>query len=235
MVMFRKSNLSEEYAAIIAKIEEGDRHIPQHEQPRTISDSGFAMFVTPGHEVLFEDFEWFGAVMNHNLADPWAVEETPDTLLTVLEDTPDVGRTYRVFYNVALLGKLQICVHGISGISSRDDFLRDRGELAVLNLRYLRFVPYHDVHQLLTTLYVLIGPFVEREAAYARASQAATALLTGHLWECVRMPDIVPDFEACAAGPYDLLRKTTDHWKKNRVDPFAKWDGDRPNRSPTQA
>jgi hypothetical protein len=224
--MFGKPSLSNEYARIIRQLEEGERHVPQHNRPKSIHDSGFESFVTPAHEVLFEDFNWFGALMNRQTADPWAVEETPDTLLKDLDD-PDLGRTYNVYYNAVMMGRLQIGIGDLHSLLHPQEFIHKRSARAFLQLNWLRFVPYDDAHQFVSALGLLLGRFEEHEAAYARAAAAATAALMGYLWESVRVEDAVMDFEYRTEGPYDLLLQTTDHWKANGIDPFESWNGDR--------
>ena len=54
--------------------------------------------ITVAHEVLFEDFRWFGAVLNQHVAEPWGIEELNDTNVRGIE-APDVGRRYQVYYN----------------------------------------------------------------------------------------------------------------------------------------
>lgn len=168
--------------------------------------------------------------MNFQLPDAWAVEETPDTLLKDLED-PDLGRTYRIYYKPIMLGTLQVGIGDLSVLLRPEEFIHKRSARAVLDLHWLRFVPYDDAHQLVVTIDLLLGPFAERDAAYARASAAATAALTRYLWESVRVEDVVMVFGHSTEGPYELLRRTTDQWKANSIDPFERWNGDRPSRS----
>ena len=35
-------------------------------------------------------------------------------------------------------------------------------------------------------------------------------------------------FQHRVDGPYEALREIIDHWKKNDIDPFKRWGGDRP-------
>lgn len=60
-----------DYSGIKAQIEEGKRHRPQHQQPTSLVAGGaIASWITPAHETLFEDFRWFGAVLNQHVAEP---------------------------------------------------------------------------------------------------------------------------------------------------------------------
>ena len=177
---------------------------------------------------MFEDFRWFGAVLNRNIADPWAIEELPDTnVRDMAADGPEYGRRYQIYYNACEMGTLQVTLGGHEWIMQPEKFAENRQARALLDLDYLRFVPYGDAHSLVSAVIMHTGPFIDYATASARASALATAALTKHLWETVRVPDAAMDFEHQTEGSYELLRHTTDHWKKNGIDPFEKWGGDR--------
>jgi len=233
--VFGKQSLSDDYAPIIKAIAEGERHKPQHERPRTVGDSGLTSFVTPAHEVVFADFDCFAAVLIHQVTEPWSIEETSDTLVDDRRsDSPDVGRTYVVYYNSLRMGRLQVTVgtgDDVQIFETAEWFLEHRAALAILELDYLRWVPYDDAHSLISALEFLLGSFEDRKNANARASSAATAALTAYLWESVRVENSVMSFDHRVDGPYELLRMITEHWKTNGIDPFERWGGDRPDYS----
>lgn len=218
----------EDYSGIVAAIKEGKRHVPQHQQPESLAAGGAVKsYIRPANELLFEDFRWFGAVMNREVAEPWSIEELPNTdVRDWFADVPEVGRRYQVYYNACEMGTVQVRVGGYDYMDP-ERFAENRQALALIDLNYLRFVPYEDAHSLIYTIVLFVGSFENGDAARARAAAEATAMLSEHLWETVRKPDIDMSFMHRTEGPYELLRHTTDHWKTNGIDPFEKWGGDR--------
>ncbi|WP_284339069.1 hypothetical protein [Devosia nitrariae] len=229
--MFGKPSILKEYAGLARQLEEGERRPPQHERPRSVTDKGFASFATSGVQAVFEAFEYFGTLMNRQVSDPWTIEETSDTLVKdIRSDSPELGRTYRVYYNGVRMGRLQV-TEGVTadGLGKDIEWHREhRSAYVILELDNLRFVPYDDVLSMVSTVELLVGVFDDNDLARARAKSSAAAALTGYLWEVMRAGDeYVPPFEHRVDGPYDLLKITTDHWKERGIDPFERWDGDR--------
>jgi hypothetical protein len=219
--------IHKDYSRVKAEIEEGKRHKPKHEQPTSLIDGGaVSSFINAAHEVLFDDFRWFGALLNQHVAEAWAIEELNDTSVRGL-DGPEVGRRYRVYYNSCKMGTIQVTVGGHEWIFHPEKFAEHRQARVEVELRYLRFVPYEDAHSLLSTISLFTSPFGEGDEARSKAANLATAALAGHIWESVRNPDVDMTFEFGAEGPYELLRESTDHWKANGIDPLEKWEGDR--------
>ncbi|CAH2407930.1 hypothetical protein [Mesorhizobium escarrei] len=216
------------YDRIKNLIEEGKRHKPHHQQPKSLIEGGAVeTFITAAHEVLFDDFRWFGAALNQHVAEPWAVEELNDTDVQGI-DGPEVGRRYQVYYNACRMGTVQVTIGGHTWIFRPETFADNREARVEVDLNYLRFVPYNDAHSLISTVALFVGKFGDDgDAARAEASAVATAALTRHLWESVRNPDIDMCFEFRTDGPYELLRGTSDHWKAEGIDPFETWGGDR--------
>ena len=228
--MFGKPTLRQEYANIIRQIEDGERLPPDHQPPKSIRDSGFETFITPAHQVFFEHFKWFGVMMNHKTSDPWCIEELPDTLVRDYQsDSPEIGRRYRVFYNACNMGTLQVLPAG-DVLKDIEDWKNAPEAHAILQLNYLQFVPWDEAAALVRAVEVLMGRFEDYDAAWARASAAATAALSAHLWEVVRVPDIAMDFYHSTHGPYDTVRETNARWESSGLDPMEKWSGDRPQR-----
>lgn len=123
---------------------------------------------------------------------------------------------------------MQVTV-GIGLLLRRDKSEDKRAARVELTLNYLRFIPYQDARGLLYELQLMIGPFDfdDAESSRTRAGALAADELGGHLWECVRNSDFDPIFDFFVHGPYDLLRHQVDHWKKDNIDPIARWGGDR--------
>lgn len=220
--------LHQDFQKIIQLIEEGERHAPRHDPPLSLEAGGaYESFIKPPHVVLFNDFRWYGSMLNHHLADSWSVEELNDTdVRDPLSDGPKVGRRYRVWYNACELGTIQVTVGGIDWIFNPEHFESNRCASVLIDLNYLRFVPYQDAHNFVSTIALLT--FQDRKDARNLASAEATAALASYLWESVRCPEIAVAFEHRLEGPYDLLREVTDGWELDGIDPFERWGGDRP-------
>lgn len=209
------------YSHILALLE-GPRHTPQHQQPVSLAAGGaISSWIRPEHEVLFQDFRWFAALLNKHLADPWAIEELPSTDARGY-DAPDIGRTYAVWYNACEVGTFQVTLgSGIRLFSQKST--GERSARLELNLRYLRFIPYVHARGLLYELALMVGSFdrARDDECRIRAQMNAADALSGHLWEAVRNPDLDPHFDFIVEGSYDLLRDQNDHWMKHGYDPMA--------------
>lgn len=228
--MFWKPSIVKEYAGLIKKLEEGKRRPAQHDRPQAL-DGQFKGFHTAGAQATFEGFEYFAAALNRHVAEPWTIEETADThIKDIMSDSPSLGRTYQVFYNGVRLGRLQVG-DGLSaeGILEEIEWHRQNpSAYVILDLDYLRFIPYDHAVSLVSAIELYAGPFENNDISGPRARSKAVEALTGHLWEVARASDeYVPSFDHRVTGPYDLLRHTTAHWKAGGVDPFERWNGDR--------
>jgi hypothetical protein len=217
-----------EYKGIKAQIEEGERHKPNHKQPASLAAGGAVKsFITPADEILFDDFRWFGAVLNRHIAEPWSIEELNNTDARGY-DGPDVGRQYHIWYNACRMGRMQVTCGGQASMQPERSAENILARVEI-ELNYLRFVPYHDALGLISEIALFIGSFDfedgERSRVLARGEGAGA--LAGHLWEAVRQSDLDPQFEYSITGPYELLRQTVDHWMTHGIDPFEKWSGDR--------
>lgn len=200
----------------------GERRSPKHVQPQSLAGGGVhPSSIQPEHQVLFEDFRWFGALINKHIPKPWAIEELPTTVARGY-DSPDIGRNYKVWYNACEVGSFQITV-GSAALFNRSIPGEERSAVLDLSLNYLRFIPYQNAHGLLYGLSLLIGDFRKERADTCRAlarAQAADAL-GGYLWEAIRAPDIDPTFTFRAEGSYDLVRDRTNEWLQSGYDPLA--------------
>lgn len=226
-------NPRKEYAGIIKQIESGERMPPSHDIPRSIREpgEGFESFRSPAHDIFFEDFRWLQTMMNHNTAEPWCIEEMSDTLIRDLaSDRPELGRRYRVYYNSCTMGTLQVHPGGF-GLLDPERFKRERKAWAIVDLEYLRFIPWDHAIGFVRTVHFQLGAFPDYDTAWAKASAAATEALTGYLWEAMRIDDLVMDFNHSFEGPYEVVQQTTEHWANDpKFDPLRQWNGDRPSR-----
>jgi len=226
--LFGQRSIIKDYAAIIKGIKRGVRRKASHDRPASLAENGFSSFITPAHEVLFADFDWFGATLNWYVRGPWCVEEMRDTLLRDGDD-PDLGRRYKVYFNNIELGKLEVGlgVQNFSLDTSAERFRVNRSARIVMDINYLRFVPYTDAHVFLSAIEFLLGSVSDPasaesvQAARNDASSRATAALSGYLWEAFRTQDeYVPAFEHSTEGPYVMFRHTIEHWKAGGLNAF---------------
>ena len=229
------------------EIYDGERREPRHDRPSSLNPHGWKTFVSPPLEILYAEFDWFGAVLDQQVGGGWAIEETSNTIIRG-PDAPQLGRTYMVYYHSIKMGDLEV---GLGGYSpTAEAYVKNSHAIANLRLFNLRLVPYVQAHHLVSQLELLLGPFEKTSfavdwaqvfpayfdtclgyepdiaAARARARDAATSALTSYLWEAYRhADDYGPVFEYTTGGPYTLLRDTVEHWKKNGIDPYEKWYG----------
>ncbi|WP_087005363.1 hypothetical protein [Rhizobium sullae] len=216
-----------EYSGIIAALG-GERHKPEHKQPASLAAGrAIASWITPAHEILFDDFRWFAALLNMQLTDPWAIEELNDTNIRGFEG-PEFGRRYQVWYNACKVGTMQVMM-SFDGMLKRNNFSENRSARVKLDLDYLRFIPYIDAGSLIYQIVLLVRDFdfTNGDASRAKARATAADALGGYLWEAVREPEFDPSFDFSIDGSCDLLRHVVDDWKKQGIDPMVKWGGDR--------
>ena len=219
-----------DYSRIKAQIEYGERHKPLHQQPTSLAGGGaIVSWIEEKHEILFEDFRWFGAVLNPHLAEQWSIEEINDTSAKGY-DAPDIGRQYHIWYNAFHMGRMQVTC-GDYWSPNMQSFAENRQANVKIELNCLNFVPYEDALNLISQIILYIGTYNANagESERIRAQGLASHALAGHLWEVVREPDYSSCFDFSFEGPYDLLRISNDHWSKKGIDPFKKWGGDREN------
>ena len=192
--MFGRARIQREYQSLIAEIENGSPRPVKHDPPETLEAAGTTFHLTEHNRVVFRDFEPFGEVFNWlGGTGPWVLEEKPSPLLTDLEDGPDYGRNYRVFFNNVEMGTFLV------GPYLLDDPPSARG---VIDIQYLQFVPYSEAHGLLFSLGVLFGAQADGEQMRSAANIAATAALSAYSWEVIRKSDRLHDFEYRFVGPY---------------------------------
>lgn len=229
--MFGKPSVFKEYKGLIVSLQTGERTPPQHRRPGAVTDSGFESFATEDAQAIFEGFDYFGALLNRHVEDPWMIEEQPETLLKTRQiEGPSLGRTYKVSYNGVPMGSLQVTAgfHLPSSLHNDVEWHRkNRAAIVAVELDNLRFIPYTHAVGFVAAIELFVGPWQDGVTSRSRARLEASARLTGYLWEVMRQEEAIPQFRHRIEGPYDLLKTTTDHWKAEGVDPFARWGGDR--------
>ncbi|MFD1199950.1 hypothetical protein ACFQ3K_16790 [Brucella gallinifaecis] len=217
-----------DYSHIKSQIEEKERHKPQHRQPTSLADGGaIVSWINEAHEILFDDYRWFGAVLNQHVSEPWAIEEINDTFADGIA-SPDIGRQYHVWYNACQIGKIQVTLGSYSSLHP-ERFSKNRRADVAIWLNYLNFVPYADALSLISQIILYTGSYdiSDGNPARVRALNLASNALSSHLWEVIREADYSPRFDYSYEGPYELLQHIVDIWSENGTDPYQKWGGDR--------
>jgi len=230
-VLFGKPTVEQQWSKVVKLMREGERHRPRHDRPNSLRNGEYDSLIMESHEVIFDHFNWFGPALNQQVSEPWAVEEVADTLVRdIRSDSPEFGRRYRVWYNAAEMGTVQITVSGMDSFFHPEKYRENPEAEAIVDLSWMRFVPYLDAQSFVSGLALLMGDWVDYDTSHAAAEAAATAALAEYLWETMRSEDeYVPDFDWRVKGPFKVLRLTTDHWAEGGIDPFVAWNGDRPS------
>ena len=196
------------YSEIKFSIEEGLRYKPQNNQPKSlISGGALQSMISPSHDVIFNDFQKFGKILNANVSDSWVIEEINETSFPKYEG-PEFGRSYRVYYNACKIGTMQVTVGGRDWFFEPGKFAQNRQARVYLELSYIRFIPYIDAKSLIGTIVFFMGSLgTDSSVARSKSEEVANAALTEHLWETVRNPAIDTTFDFTTEGPYELLRE----------------------------
>ena len=200
-------------ASVIRKeIEDGEGRLRQ--LPTIALDAARRATLSPEEIEFFDLFSWFAVALESSISESWTVD--PVYVQYVRHPAmPIFGRRFIVFYNKIEMGTLDVS-------PTADVFnAREHGVDAVLRLRHLNFVPFEDAYNLVANIELYCGPFETRESSWARAGGAATAALTGYLWDVVRADttETTTLFEHHCSGPYTGFRESVAHWTKNNVTP----------------
>jgi hypothetical protein len=62
-----QKRIGKDYEGIIKEINDGQRREPKHDRPTSLNPHGWKSFVNPAIEILYEDFDWFGAVLDRQV------------------------------------------------------------------------------------------------------------------------------------------------------------------------
>jgi hypothetical protein len=218
--------MAQQHSEIVKLMMDGDRHKPQHMRA---TSRGVGGSITAAHKLMFDLFNWFGPALNQHVSQPWAAEELANTLVRdPWSDSPEFGRRYRIWYNAAELGMVQVIVAGTDWFHHPDRYREHPEAEAIVSLSWMRFVPYDDALSFIAGISRLMGRVVDQERFQENAEMAATAAMTRYLWETMLAEgEYIPDFYWRARGPFEGLRLTTAHWAESGIDPFIKWAGDR--------
>ncbi len=177
--------------------------------------------LSPREIEFFELFNWFAVALESSIGESWTVDPVDVTYVRG-PDRPVFGRRFLVFYNKVEMGRIEVSP-GYDLLNAQEDSV-----FAWVQLRHLKYVPFIDACNLITRIELYCGPFETQETSSARASGAATAALTGYLWDAMRVDTTAETatlFEHDCTGPYTLFRDSVAHWTKNKVKPeeLVKW------------
>src|SRR5215207_9999087 len=146
--------LRDEHRSIVEEIENGKPIEARHAQPASVDQEGFESCITDFDREAFAKTRSFGVALNRSLAwGRWRVQERNSPLLRLFED-PAFGRTFDLFYNAHLTGRVYLYASPFSGPSSNPKELI----LSVwVEVKNAQFFPYSDLRSLLRTLRRFIG------------------------------------------------------------------------------
>ncbi|GGF24182.1 hypothetical protein GCM10011321_14430 [Youhaiella tibetensis] len=193
--MFGGGKIQREYKDVIAAIEKGSRRDPQHNPAASIEKDGAAL-LRPEHRIVWSDFGRFGEIINVAMHHgPWSFEETDR--VTFGFDGPDYGRHYRVWYNDMPAGSLQI------GVAHLMMATEGHGAMAELDLDFPQLVPEPELRDMLRTMSFMFMRKDDGVAMRAQADLEVLQIMTRHLWEVQRRPDLVLGMHWRFEGPYE--------------------------------
>jgi hypothetical protein len=134
---------------------------PKHSRPASLTGGfGGGFFDSESGNLFFADFDMFADYINgfYNSADevgPWRLEELANTELSTAIDSPAFGRRYRVFYNQAHIGLVEL--HDAL-YDPRFDAEKDRRFWVNVQINLARLLPFPQV---LGFLHLIVEPDAE--------------------------------------------------------------------------
>jgi hypothetical protein len=221
--MFGKKTIRDDFAKIVAEINDGHRRTPNPDTPLTVPGRWNVLRVDPVDQAAFDDLALFGATVDWSTSDAWSLEETSDTgLRASYHDSPAYGRRWIVFYNALDVGWLEISAAPKRLFRSVEEFRADPFARVDMRLRWMRFLPADEVFVFLSQttrlMQSLEGGY---DAAAERANRSAESTMTRHLWDVMRVGDqYVPDLDYSIDGPYAIFRQLVAHWAETGFDPL---------------
>lgn len=121
---------------------------PRHDVPEHIGSGGFNSEVSDCDRLFFDHFDLFARAINSIYTPsgsweggPWRLQEVADTLIRLsgVDDYPDHGRRYEVFYNQACLGLVEINADVVSYTAENPTVF------TTVALEHARLLPFDDV------------------------------------------------------------------------------------------
>lgn len=189
------SKIQRDYKEVLKEIASGSRREPQHKPPSSIEKDGTAL-LRPEHRIVFDDFDRFREIINTAMHHgPFSFEE--QDRVSIGFDGPDYGRTYRIYYNAMPAGQLEIGVAHLLHASE------GHGASADLSLDFAQLIPEGEVRSLLRTLWFMFAKQEDGAVMRAKADAEAVKIMTMHLWEVIRVPDVVHGLSWRFEGPYE--------------------------------
>lgn len=160
-------------------IESGEPITPKHASPVDLKE-GWGI---SGEDLqFFEDFDFFGDALNRVLEDePWRVQETSETEISGVHDTPLYGRRYEIFYNQHKLGTLQ--VYAEPSYSASEPIVRTE-----IELDFARLIPFQSISSFVSFVAMLTASSSREEMEKAALSAQRAAI--NELWQIEYDPDL---------------------------------------------
>jgi hypothetical protein len=207
----REETFDRMYAGALPKI----REFPV--RPPETADENLKQF--------YSETEWLQPVLNR-LACPEGFRfnevDTPYVTLDTF-DGPAYGRTFELSCGSVVVGKIAV-VPNYFRLSDENDWADLR-----MRLNYpIEMVDGKTVHGLLTSLIRLTQEFendtYEGVCDDPRASARASQAIVEAMWDRMNEPSSAALIEMSVSGPWTRFKSYINHWKKNGIDPWEKWE-----------
>lgn len=180
---------------IVAGIRSGTRREPQHRPPASVEADGTTL-LEPYHRIVWDDFgpfaEHINIMMHHG---PFSFEEQPRVQFGF--DGPDYGRHYNIYYNQIPAGRL------IVGVAHLLQATEGHGAVGELDLDYAQLMPEAELRSMLRTMWFMFAKQEDGAVMRAKADLEVLKIMTGHLWEVQREPEVVHGMHWRFEGPYE--------------------------------
>lgn len=174
---------------------------------------------------FYQKSEWMQPYFNSVLGGIWDFDEKEGHWVTLgAIDQPDIGRTFEIRQNAAIIGEVSVVPDWF--------FPKHGSHWAGLRLRLqypIEAVPANDVHNLLSaSADCAIGERKHGKHSPLAEAEATKAMIKA-LWDDRHLGgSLVIDMDV--EGPWTNYFLQVDHWTKNGIDPWEKFETKRDHR-----
>ena len=174
-----------------------------------------------GLKQFYAETEWMQPIFNQSIGGI-GFRFHEDNLARVALGTfdgPEEGRTFHLSFGELIVGKVGV---------ARNIF-EDPDDWATLKVQMndlIEFLPGNIIHSFLVGLVEHTLDFQEgdfhKKRDDPRASAIASKAMIEALWEKTNQNDYQLNMEV--SGPWKHFKSYVEHWKKNGIDPWDKWE-----------
>ena len=171
----------------IRLLRNGKPIIPAHRAPQTTEGD------SQSDRVFFEDFAWFGEVVNSWLSDEhvgassWRLQELPETQLKLnhWQVGPQYGRSYQIWFNQVRLGRLEVSAGYPYSTETQNMY-------AFIELENVRLLPFGTVEHFLGAISDHVND--ENENARLKSQRLITDVMLQVLWRIQEIDTQHPNY-----------------------------------------